>query len=163
MDVLARAGAADTVNTASASRPVPDAGSARRFELHPQSRYPDGRMDPKGSGSWLSRTLFSKNETLIAHDNPIMVASTLRAPLLRFVYQRLRFMADRLCDSSFERTKFGLEMLQNQVTLRCQQSTVLDRSIKAATAHVGGAGVTATVQKVPCRHISMKPSNDPTE
>ena len=76
--------------------------------------------------SWLSRTLFPKNETLIGHDDPIMVASNLRAPLLRFVYQRLRFMADRLCDSPFERAKFGLEMLQNQVTLRCQQSTVLE-------------------------------------
>ena len=45
-----------------------------------------GEMDPSGSGSWLSRTLFLRNETLIGHEDPIMVASTLRAPLLRFVY-----------------------------------------------------------------------------
>src|SRR5690349_19505830 len=111
-------------------------------------------MDPNGSRSWLSRTLFLRVETLIGHDDPIMVASTLRAPFLRFLYQRLRFMADRRCDRPFERAEFSLEMLQNQVTLRCQRSTVLDLWIKAATAHVGGAGVTATVQKIPRRHIS---------
>ena len=81
-------------------------------------------MDPRGSRSWLSRTLFLRDETLIGHDDPITVASTLRAPLLRFVYQRLRFMADRLCDSPFERPSSAYEMLQNQVTFRCQQSTV---------------------------------------
>jgi hypothetical protein len=40
-------------------------------------------MDPSGSGSWLSRTLFLRDETLMGHDDPIMAASTLRMLLLR--------------------------------------------------------------------------------
>src|SRR5689334_19430447 len=117
-------------------------------------------MDPNGSGSWLSRTLSLRNQTLIGHDDPIMVASTLRAPFVRSVYQRLRFMIDRLCDSPFERAEFDILMLQNQVMLRRQQSAVLDLWIKAATVHAGGAGVTAAVRKAPRRHISIRPSND---